>query len=89
MSLKEKSDRSIKAAEFLQKAELYCSSVHSYHYACFQLMHFQLLNCFDASGLQEQYRKVKSEQTKTVGSHVIYLQVFSKTYRRGSSNINF
>lgn len=82
MSLKQKSNRSFNAGNLLKEQELYCSSVHCYYYSCFQLMHYQLLEVLGNIDLVEAYSQIKEEEKKDSGSHVIYLKIFQKLYRR-------
>lgn len=83
MSLKQKSERSFDAGKLLEEQQLYCSSLHCYYYSCFQLMHYQLLESLGEDKiLKEHYSKIKEEEGKDSGSHVIYLKIFQKLYKR-------
>lgn len=82
MSLKQKSKRSLDAGKLLEEQQLYCSSIHCYYYSCFQLMHYQLLEFLGEHIILQEYSKIKEEEGKDSGSHVIYLKIFQKFYKR-------
>lgn len=81
MSLQQKSEKSIQAAEILQEQQFYCSSIHCYYYACFQMLCNKLFQHYNSSQLES----IRRDRTiRTGGIHVKYLTQFVRDLRQNT-----
>ncbi|MFK7799800.1 MAG: hypothetical protein AB8E82_20260 [Aureispira sp.] len=78
MSLQQKSEKSIQAAEVLLEQQFYCSSIHCYYYACFQMLCNKLFQHYNSNQLES----IRRDHTMRPGLHVRYLTQFTRDLRQ-------